>query len=262
MNRASRKRAKRLAETAQKELTKVEGSDLKAVSNRLDLAHYKETLEQLLQGGEASAVVPRTATQMHRQTEENTHETAPRYISRQALDGIDCRQGCAWCCHEPLQVSILDAIAVAHYLRNQGRADEVRTTLEQHIEDKLGHYSLHYQELKRSFDPCPFLNDDNLCSVYEARPVICRAFHSTDVTVCEKNVREKSASRSVPMYSPYFGFIGLAQEGARRAVRDLGLDDRPVVLAIAVKLLLSDFEGLVSGWLDGERVFDEAAVIL
>ena len=44
------------------------------------------------------------------------------------------------------------------------------------------------------------------------------------------------------MFTGLFGFRGLRLSGARKALKDMGLDDRPVVLARAVALLLENFE--------------------
>jgi hypothetical protein len=63
------------------------------------------------------------------------------------------------------------------------------------------------------------------------------------------------------MYANLFGFMGMRLSGARQALMDMGIDDRPVVLATAVYILLQDFDGVVERWLDGEAVFDRAAVI-
>lgn len=261
MNRATRKRAVRLRDNALKEHDRLGGDDLQSVSNRLDLKQYVAALEQLMAGGEAAECAARLARDVMVQTEYISRDWAPRFIAQADANKIACRRGCAWCCYEPLQVSVLDAVAVAQFLRSRGRADETLPRLRQHCDENLSPLGNRRQALKSSFEPCPFLAEDQLCSVYEARPVICRAFHSTDVVACERNVREQSANRGVPLYSPLFGFVGLAQEGARRAVREMGLDDRPMVLAIAVALLLEDFDGVVTAWLAGENVFDPAAVV-
>ena len=130
---------------------------------------------------------------------------------------------------------------MAQQIRQSETVAEVLVTLKRYNESiaPLGNSR---ESLKQSFDPCPFLNPRNQCSVYEARPVICRAFHSTDVATCESIIKNSSSQRDVPMFTGLFGFRGLRLSGARKALKDMGLDDRPVVLARAVALLLENFE--------------------
>lgn len=261
MNRAARKRATRLRDDALSQHDRLEGEDLQSVSNRLDLAQYAATLEHLMGGAEATELASRLAREVLVQTEYISRDWAPRFISGGAASKIDCREGCAWCCHKPMQVSVLDAIAVANFLKSRGMAEEYLPILREHCREKLEPLGNQRRLLKTSYEPCPFLSKERTCSVYESRPVVCRAFHSLDSSACESKVQQQNADREVPLYSALFGFVGLAQEGARRAVRELGLDERPVLLAIAVKMLLEDFESVVSRWLAGENVFEPAAVL-
>ena len=62
------------------------------------------------------------------------------------------------------------------------------------------------------------------------------------------------------MYTGLFGFRGIRLSGARQALSELGMDDRPVVLAKAVKLLLDDFDSVTESWLQGGDSFETAAV--
>lgn len=261
MNRALRKRAKRLYEKSQKSLSKLDQMDLQTVSNRMSTEQYCQTLSlfQNQSFDDPSELGCRLAADLMDETESLEKNHVPNFIPPERKNEINCCEGCAWCCHEPLQVSILDAISVARNILDSDRDDELLPKLEEY-QSSIAHLGQTRERLKESFEPCPFLSDYNKCTVYEARPVICRAFHSTDVGRCEAIIDNTSENRDVPMFTPLFGFRGLRLSGARRALKDLGLDDRPVVLARAVKILLEDFDTTVEAWLDGEPVFEDATV--
>lgn len=88
---------------------------------------------------------------------------------RQAFRKIDCLQ-CANCCKttSPIfrdvdirrlskRVRLSEAKFIDQYLKMDADGDYVLTTA-----------------------PCPFLGDDNYCSVYEDRPLACREYPHTD----------------------------------------------------------------------------------
>ena len=262
MKRAVRKRAGKLRAKALKSLDKSKGGDLQSVSNRESQAQYSDVLALFENPTHANigGLVSEMARSLMQGTRQTVEEIAPKFISESDLGKIECSAGCSWCCRQPLQVSILGAISVAAHILDNGWKERYSPLLEAYLQT-IAPYDYDHLRLKECFERCPFLGSDDRCGVYEARPVVCRAFHSTDKTCCEKVIAERSTDRNIPMFSRYFGFIGTRLSGARQALKDMGLDDRPVVLGAAVKLLLDDFEGVIEKWLEGEDVFEKVAVV-
>ncbi len=75
---------------------------------------------------------------------------------------LTCRGvGCHGCCHGPVFVSLAEWAAIEpHVTRSQRNAARL-------IAGTIADYR------------CPLLDDDNRCSVYEDRPLVCRSFNST-----------------------------------------------------------------------------------
>lgn len=75
-----------------------------------------------------------------------------------------CTRGCSHCCYVPVGLTALEA---------------------DYIEDRTGHkQNANVESMGKARDPkektaCPFLKD-NECSIYEYRPMVCRAFLSFD----------------------------------------------------------------------------------
>lgn len=86
-----------------------------------------------------------------------------------AVERIDCLE-CANCC-KTISPIIMDRDLdnMAKFLRMKA-ADILEKYLEM---DKDGDYVFRQM-------PCPFLQDDNRCSIYEARPKACKTYPHTD----------------------------------------------------------------------------------
>ena len=115
---------------------------------------------------------------------------------------IPCRKGCASCCHYIVVLTAPDAFRLVEEVHKMlpQRRKEVKKSFrkanewfEQHpgkfqrADGAPGSDNLRY--------PCPFL-DNNQCTIYENRPIICREWM---VTGTEQNCREdKKVRRLVP----------------------------------------------------------------
>ena len=107
---------------------------------------------------------------------------------------VACRAGCSHCCHQPIGITPHEALVVARYLKDAGRADRaLRRRLSAHT--------------ARAGVPCPLLDASGSCSVYPARPRACRAWFSTDVAAC----------RASPAPGPHVIVTGLAEARAMAA---------------------------------------------
>ena len=88
---------------------------------------------------------------------------------------LACKAGCTYCCHNVVMATAPEIFSAASELRARhdaqfiagvvGRCDAVGATA----------------GIRRS--PCPLLHDD-LCSVYSARPTVCRKHTSFSVDAC------------------------------------------------------------------------------
>ena len=104
-------------------------------------------------------------------------------------DQMDCRTGCTDCCLAGLTLVMIEAVSigVAHGI------DAERIHLQ------AG------QPCLQTEGRCHLLNNDDLCTIYEERPLICRThglpldYSDTDdtgVTYCEKNFVSRAPHRS------------------------------------------------------------------
>ena len=91
-----------------------------------------------------------------------------------------CRDNCSGCCHLAVHATFPAAVAVASELSTQqtavlaGYVERIKNAHEDW--DNLKSYlKAHRQKL----GPCPFLNQKGSCTIYQLRPLACRALLST-----------------------------------------------------------------------------------
>ena len=75
---------------------------------------------------------------------------------------MQCAEGCSECCGHHLTVSVVEAESMARTLATRDAATRKR------LADRAA-------SLGEGEGPCPALEDDGRCAVYEGRPLVCRS---------------------------------------------------------------------------------------
>jgi Fe-S-cluster containining protein len=163
---------------------------------------------------------------------------------------LGCKDGCAYCCHQNVEVTIPEAILVAAHLIDA--ADPRRARV---IETARAMKGMSDAARLRSGAACPLLVDGK-CSVYDDRPLMCRSVFAADSDRCRRAHLAAIQGREVPVE-----FFALAQyymlgdqAGLRGILKDMRLQHDLVELTQAVAAFLED-PGLIDRWLAGETIF-------
>lgn len=89
---------------------------------------------------------------------------------------ISCKKGCSWCCYQSVQLNGVEAKHFWPLLKRDGNfVEQRRVFLELSAEGKL-HQRNYARRLGMKKARCPFLSDEETCSVYEKRPLVCRYY--------------------------------------------------------------------------------------
>jgi len=163
---------------------------------------------------------------------------------------VECRRGCTFCCHLSVSATPLEAARLASAIRAGRRHELERAVLDG--ADTLDGLDARARLERKA--PCPLLREGT-CSLYEARPLACRALVSVSVRDCERHFEAGGAAlRAMPsLLTPRLvasGFIS----GEMAALADLGLASHLVELTAALALLLREPRAL-DRWLGGADVF-------
>jgi hypothetical protein len=111
------------------------------------------------------------------------------YIASKTDGLVPCKRGCSHCCHIAVSISKQEAAVIGERIGREPEQPPHR--------DTANHVDWGYH------NPCPFLRNGE-CSIYESRPLACRAHYSVD--------KDDLLCRLVPPYSipvPYLNTSGL-----------------------------------------------------
>lgn len=93
---------------------------------------------------------------------------------------VSCCPGCAHCCLWPVSISILEGIDILLHLRGTRRWT---TTLQERVRAAADVVTgLTYPIWLNSQTPCVFLNEQQHCQIYGARPTLCRTAFSNGIS--------------------------------------------------------------------------------
>jgi Fe-S-cluster containining protein len=111
-------------------------------------------------------------------------DTLEGTMAARRVEAGACHKGCAWCCNFQVTVRFADAAHLARRARAEPALEaRVRATAA-----RVGHLGDPVARLKAAI-PCAFLDrGSGACSVYEDRPLACRAYRSRDAGWCRSLV--------------------------------------------------------------------------
>ncbi len=136
-----------------------------------------------------SAVVPEITQQSLFAAMQKMYATIDGLIdslikfARKQNQGVDCKKGCDWCCYQPVFALSYEMEYLNDFLKkkfNEQSRKEIRSRAERK-NNKLK--PLSEKDLLHSKFPCPLLAD-GACIAYEARPMACRIYLSSNVNSC------------------------------------------------------------------------------
>jgi Fe-S-cluster containining protein len=90
-----------------------------------------------------------------------------------------CRKGCFFCCFQPVEANLPEVLLLADHLRRTLSPQEMSA-----LRERMDHHQERVRANPGGNALCP-LNVEGSCTVYEARPLLCRGFNSLDAKECE-----------------------------------------------------------------------------
>ena len=164
---------------------------------------------------------------------------------------VACSAGCTACCHQSVDATIPEAILIA--LRLADPEDPRRLRI---LESAEAFKGMSARERRRTGQPCPLLQNDR-CSVYDDRPLMCRSVLSANAERCRASLQSVVAGgEELPNH--YFiaaqYFIRGDVAALQGICKDLGLQHEVFDLVQMLAALIRE-PAIIERWLAGERVF-------
>jgi Fe-S-cluster containining protein len=167
---------------------------------------------------------------------------------------VACQSGCDSCCYNQVELTPPEALLIGHHVERHFSAAEKALLLDHlaRIMEIIKAMGPKESAVRRREIPCPLLRDKT-CSVYPARPLVCRAMHGLDRERCVDELRSGSLAGS--QYYAHRHEIALSvSAGLQAGCKAAGLQSGRLSLTRA----LQDFfgqEDAVQRWINGEEVF-------
>jgi len=164
---------------------------------------------------------------------------------------LHCKKACSFCCRKPgVLISVPELVRILRYVSEEFDDEAVSA-----LRERSSTYAAQVasQDLHRPSDtsvPCPLLAHD-LCSVYDARPLVCRGYNSTSVEACKRAHADPAVL--VPIFAPLKDVTDGATIGMAQQLREAGLSDAMVDLGTALHTAFeadAGVESILRGELD------------
>lgn len=162
-----------------------------------------------------------------------------------------CGRGCSHCCHSWVDASPAEVLFA---VRSMAPGQRARAA------ESVGRaYAITgartFDERSRIVSPCPLL-EDNVCSIYESRPIVCRAAVSADEGACSRSFL-KLTGEAIPVPTVWRTLgqgYAVALEGA---ILRAGLVPTEREWNASLQMALAD-PSAEDRWFVGEDVFEGA----
>jgi Fe-S-cluster containining protein len=135
---------------------------------------------------------------------------------------IQCKKGCDFCCHQPVyaldyEMQFLNTFIRVNFTETEKLDIKKRARKNQ---EKL--LIMNKSQVLNSKLPCPLLIVGS-CSAYEARPMACRIYLSTDVNSCQIFYKEPENKSNFPALLDFPMRAGrMMNEGFKSALKTSG----------------------------------------
>ncbi len=126
----------------------------------------------------------------------------------QCIEGtLACEKGCSLCCHAQVPISKPEGDSLMTWISENltiGECDAIGARVDHNLELTHG-CSLDERVSVWDQTPCIFLQDCK-CQVYLVRPLVCRAWHSTDKEQCRKAFSSRVSGAEIDN-TPYRNYV-------------------------------------------------------
>ncbi len=136
---------------------------------------------------------------------------------------IHCKKGCEYCCHQPVfaldyEIQFLNSFIKENFTNQRQKEIQVRAN-----KNRLKLATLNKAQILNSKQPCPLL-ENGACLAYEARPMACRIYLSTDVITCQKFYNKPEDKINFPALLDFPMRAGrMMNEGFKSALKTNGV---------------------------------------
>ena len=161
-------------------------------------------------------------------------------LAKKQNRSVACFNGCHWCCHQAVFANSYEL----HYLSEKIKSkfvDEELSGLAERTKAKTSKTeTLSEEEVLKFKSPCPLLINGS-CSAYEARPMACRIYLSTQLETCVEFYQHPENEDNYPALLDFPLRAGqMMNEGFRAALKENGVETAEFRLETGLNIVLNN----------------------
>jgi len=155
---------------------------------------------------------------------------------------VTCFKGCHWCCHQAVFANSYELHFLSEKIKNNFTDEELfriieRTEVKYKITSKLND-----DDILKYKAPCPLLFD-GACSIYEARPMACRIYLSTNLETCLEFYHHPENGNNYPALIDFPLRAGqMMNEGFSAALKQFGIETTEFRLEEGLRIVLNTYQ--------------------
>jgi Fe-S-cluster containining protein len=167
---------------------------------------------------------------------------------------IDCRDRCAWCCHQAVLVSTQEVLPVSRFIEQELTAGQQQLIYRKAREKEAITGAMTVQEFLQTLHPCPFLRQDS-CLIYAVRPMACRCYLSANLSTCQSQYHQPGDPL---VMASLYDFPLRAGRSINEGIRAVLMQHRLITSEWLFEVFISRMStrpGLFDEWLAGKDPF-------
>jgi len=153
---------------------------------------------------------------------------------------VACFNGCHWCCHQAVFANSYELHYLSEMIKSKFAEEKLFGLAERTKAKSAKTATLTEEEVLKFKSPCPLLIDGS-CSAYEARPMACRIYLSTQLETCLEFYQHPENEDNYPALIDFPLRAGqMMNEGFRAALKEIGVETAEFRLETGLNILLNN----------------------
>ena len=172
--------------------------------------------------------------------------------------GVACHEGCAHCCHVPVDVQAHEVFFAAEHIQVHFPPDALTAVIARLAAHRARVAALTAGERAVGRAACALLTAGS-CSIYSGRPEACRAHHTSDAAVCAAHIADPAVDLTRVYVPALRSRMFAVMLGLDEAIEAAGYDECSYDFGSALHEALTNSLCLVR-WLRRESAFPDSCL--
>jgi Fe-S-cluster containining protein len=161
-------------------------------------------------------------------------------LAKRQNRSVACFNGCHWCCHQAVFANSYELHYLSEKINSKFSEKELGELAERTKAKSAKTSVLTEEEVLKFKSPCPLLINGS-CSAYEARPMACRIYLSTQLESCIEFYKHPENEDNFPALIDFPLRAGqMLNEGFSAALKEIGIETAEFRLEMGLNILLNE----------------------